>query len=80
MGKALQLCLYCRHDLRVAVADVEHRDPAGKIDVAATVLVPQFGIFRAGGKDGHRRDDATRNGSVATLQQCGIAAHCVPPR
>src|SRR5579871_3830321 len=36
------------HHLRMPVARVEHRDAGGKIDVAATVDVPELGVLGAG--------------------------------
>jgi hypothetical protein len=71
--EALQLLSERRHDLGVAVADVEHRDAAGKIDEAAPLDVPELRAFGTRGKKLRHHADAARRGRGLARQQLFIA-------
>ena len=59
----------------MAMAGVEHRDAAGKIDVALAFDVPQLGVGGAFCVYGQGIGDPARNGGESTLVQFGIGAH-----
>ena len=69
MGIGVELFDDGSHDLGVAVADVQHRDATGEIDIALALGVPDLGVFGAGGKDAGGAGDAARHGMGAAFKQ-----------
>ena len=67
------LSLGCGDHLGVTVTDVEHRDAAGEVDIAAALDVPQLGVVRAVGVDGGGRADPARDGGGAARGEGGVA-------
>ncbi len=78
--EALQLRLDRRDHLRVAVADVHHRDAAGEVDVALSLHVPQLGAQRALGEEGAHDADAAWRGCRLAGHQVFVlrVVHCAP--
>ena len=72
MGEAAHLLLHRLHDLRMAVAGVEHGDATGKIDVALAFHVPDFGVVAAVDEDLVGVAHAARNGRFAARVQAGV--------
>ena len=75
MGEALHLLLDRSDDLGMAVARVDHRNAAGKVDVALAFDIPQFGIAGAGSRERGRVPDATDDGGIAAGQEVGVCCH-----
>jgi hypothetical protein len=57
------------------MADIQHRDAPGEIDVASAFDVPDFGVFRARRKDGRRGGDPARNSGGTAGKQFCIQTH-----
>jgi hypothetical protein len=60
VGKVVELRAGGGHDLRVAVAGVDHRDAGTEIDPATALDVPYFGVLGAHGKHAVCLRDAAR--------------------
>src|ERR1700692_800765 len=73
--EALELAAKRGLHFRMQVAGVEHRDAACKVDEAAALDIPQFGVRRALRVDHEGVRYATRDGVLAALLQIGIGAH-----
>jgi hypothetical protein len=61
VSEGIDLSLHGRDDVRMAMADVEHRDSAAEVDVAAAVGVPDFSARRVMGEDWNWHADAAWN-------------------
>ncbi len=79
MGERRHLRRHRGHHFRVAVAGVQHRDAAGKVDVAFALDIPQLGVFGAGGEDGVADPDPARHGGEAAVHQLLVRAHALSP-
>ena len=75
VGEALHLFARRRHDSRVAMAGVQHRDAAGEIDVAGALDVPHLGVQRALGVGVGGVAEGPRHGRVAAGEQVGVCGH-----
>jgi hypothetical protein len=69
---AIELVLHRGDHCRVAMAGVEHRDAAGKIDVAPALDVEHLGVLGPRGEDRVGMAHAAGHGGLAARQQRGI--------
>ncbi len=75
VGEPVHLFLDRGNHPRVVVPGVEHRDPAGEIDVAVAFDVPQLGVERAFDKARVHGRNPARDGLFAAGLKFGIAGH-----
>jgi hypothetical protein len=66
MGERFRLLGHRRHDGRVAVTSVEHRDASREVDVTFAIDIPQLRILRAGCIECLGRD-TSGNGSLVAV-------------
>src|SRR5215207_2322349 len=74
MGERFRLLGYRRHDGRVTVTGVEHRDASREVDVTLAVDIPQLRILRAGCIECLGRD-TPRNGGLVALGKSHCCTH-----
>ena len=75
MRKPVELRLHRRHNARITVASVAHRDPAGEIDVALPLGIKRLGIIAALKKALVGGGDAARHGGFAPRPKFSIGGH-----
>ena len=73
VGEALHLLFDGGHHFGMAMAGVDDGDPAGEIDVALALHVPQFGVKGALCEDSGGMADAARDRSGAAREPIGVA-------
>lgn len=74
VGKLLQLLFHCRHQFRMAMSGVQHRDACGEIDVLVALNILQRGVFCRLGEEVTHYANPARGGRKTTLMEF-IVAH-----
>ncbi|MGY3452919.1 hypothetical protein ACVILH_005261 [Bradyrhizobium sp. USDA 4353] len=75
VGEAVELSADRRHDMRMAMAGVEHGDAAGEVDIALALDIPDFAVEGTVGKQRRRIAHAPDDGFMPTCQQFLVRSH-----